>query len=62
MKLNSVFKANEVGVDVGDKSLSAQPRASRIHRNCFVCPVAFLAPLQKAKGARKAAKEKQGNG
>jgi DNA-binding CsgD family transcriptional regulator len=32
------FKANEVGVDVGDKLLSVQPRLSWTPQNCFVCP------------------------
>ena len=31
------FKANEVGVDVGDKLLSVQPRLSWTPQNCFVC-------------------------
>ena len=32
------LKANEVGVDVRDKSLSVQPRVSWTPQNCFVCP------------------------
>ena len=55
----SVFKANEVGVDVGDKMLSAQPRASWTPQNCFVCPDGIsLAPLPRASIIRGTREEK----